>query len=76
MFDMFVVLLVSIFTMITSLILTPLFTHMAIKIGITDDPESKERRVHKKRMPTMGGVIIYVSFYIAVFFYYPYLEGN
>lgn len=76
MFDMFVVLLVSIFTMITSLILTPLFTHMAIKIGITDDPESKERRVHKKRMPTMGGVIIYVSFYIAVFFLLPIPRGQ
>lgn len=71
MFDMFVVLLVSIFTMITSLILTPVFTWLAHKWGIIDDPEPKERRIHEKRMPTMGGVIIYLSFYLAAFFLLP-----
>ncbi|GEK90491.1 glycosyltransferase family 4 protein [Alkalibacterium kapii] len=71
MFDMFVVLLVSLFTMATALILTPLYTRLAYKYGITDNPEANERRIHEKSMPTMGGVIIYLSFYFAVFFLLP-----
>lgn len=71
MFDMFVVLLVSIFTMITSLILTPVFTRLARRWGIIDDPEPKARRIHDKRMPTMGGITIYLSFYLAAFFLLP-----
>jgi len=71
MFDMFVVLLVSIFTMITSLILTPVFIRLARLWGIVDDPEPKARRIHKKSMPTMGGITIYLSFYLAAFFLLP-----
>ncbi len=71
MFDMFVVLLVSIVTMVISLLLTPIFKRLALKWGIIDDPEPKERRVHEKKMPTMGGLVIYVSFYFATFFLLP-----
>ncbi|SFC29239.1 UDP-GlcNAc:undecaprenyl-phosphate GlcNAc-1-phosphate transferase [Alkalibacterium subtropicum] len=71
MFDMFVVLLVSIFTLITSLILTPIYTRLAHRWGIIDEPEPRARRIHEKRMPTMGGVTIYVSFYLAAFFLLP-----
>ncbi|WP_371261636.1 glycosyltransferase family 4 protein [Alkalibacterium sp. 20] len=71
MFDMYIVLLVSIFTMIFSLILTPLFKRLADKWDIVDDPEPKVRRIHEKRMPTMGGIIIYLSFYLATFFLVP-----
>lgn len=71
MFDMFVVLLASIFTMVTALILTPVFTHLARRWGIIDDPEPKARRIHDKSMPTMGGITIYLSFYLTVFFLLP-----
>lgn len=71
MFDMYVVLLVSIFTMILSLILTPVYKRLAERWNIVDDPEPKERRVHEKRMPTMGGIVIYISFYFATFFLLP-----
>ncbi|WP_423190003.1 glycosyltransferase family 4 protein [Alkalibacterium sp. f15] len=71
MFDMYVVLIVSIFTMVLSLILTPVFIRLADKWNIVDDPEPKARRSHEKRMPTMGGIIIYLSFYLATFFLVP-----
>jgi len=71
MFDMFVVLLVCITTMLISLILTPIFKKLALRWGIIDEPEPKARRIHEKRMPTMGGIAIYVSFYLAVFFLLP-----
>ncbi|MDZ7834801.1 MAG: hypothetical protein U5K84_05145 [Alkalibacterium sp.] len=71
MFDMFVVLLVCITTMLISLILTPIFKKLALRWGIIDEPEPEARRIHEKRMPTMGGIAIYVSFYLAVFFLLP-----
>lgn len=69
MYNMFIVLLVCIFTMITTLVLTPLFKWVAKKVNITDKPEA--RRVHEKEMPTMGGITIFISFYLSSFFLLP-----
>lgn len=69
MYNMFLVLLVCIFTMLNTLILTPLFKVAAKKFKIIDEPDA--RRVHEKVMPTMGGVTIYLSFYISAFFLIP-----
>lgn len=69
MYNMFIVLLVCIFTMINTLILTPIFKWIAKKINITDKPEA--RRVHEKETPTMGGIPIFISFFISSFFLLP-----
>ncbi|GAA0362552.1 MraY family glycosyltransferase [Alkalibacterium iburiense] len=69
MYNMFIVLLVCIFTMINTLILTPLFKKIALKLKVTDKPE--ERRVHEKETPTMGGLPIFISFFLSCFFLLP-----
>lgn len=69
MYNMFLVLLVCIFTMLSSLILTPVYKITAKKLNILDEPEA--RRVHKSVMPTMGGVVIYLSFFFSSFVLLP-----
>lgn len=66
MYNMFLVLLVCIFTMLNTLILTPIFKMAARQLKIVDEPES--RRIHEKTMPTMGGLTIYISFFLSAFF--------
>lgn len=50
---------------IASVILTPLVKKFAIKVGVIDIPKDK-RRVHKKPIPLLGGIAIYLSFLITV----------
>lgn len=69
MYDMFRVLMMGIFTTILTLALTPLVRLLAFKVGATDKPD--KRRVNKTIMPTMGGIAIYLSFFIAIFFLQP-----
>lgn len=66
MYNMFLVLLVCIFTMLNTLVLTPIFKMAARQLKIVDEPES--RRIHEKTMPTMGGLTIYISFFLSAFF--------
>ncbi|SEU09396.1 UDP-GlcNAc:undecaprenyl-phosphate GlcNAc-1-phosphate transferase [Salinibacillus kushneri] len=51
-------------SLVFSLILTPLVKKLAIKINAVDQPN--ERKVHKRVMPRMGGLAIYVSFLLGV----------
>lgn len=69
MYDMYSVILILIFTMIMSLILTELVRLISFKIGAIDEPNS--RRVNKKTMPSSGGLAIYFSFFISMFFFLP-----
>lgn len=69
MYNMFYVLLGWIFTFILSLALTPLVRRLAFKVGAVDKPD--KRRVNTKVMPTMGGLAIYLSTFIALFFIQP-----
>lgn len=69
MYNMFLVLLVCIFTLLNTLVLTPVFKLIAKKLKIVDEPEA--RRVHEKVMPTMGGLTIYISFFLSAFFLIP-----
>ncbi|WP_409302911.1 MraY family glycosyltransferase [Peribacillus sp. SCS-155] len=46
-----------------SLLITPLVIRLANKVGATDKPN--ERKVHQKIMPRMGGLAIFISFFIA-----------
>ncbi|MFZ1082076.1 MAG: hypothetical protein WAO19_09130 [Candidatus Kryptoniota bacterium] len=43
-----------------SLILTPLVMRLAVFVGAVDKPE--ERKIHKRTMPRMGGVAVFLSF--------------
>ena len=69
MYDMFKVLMAGIYTVIISLILTPIIRQLAFKIGATDKPD--KRRVNTKVMPTMGGIAIYLSFFLSIIILQP-----
>ena len=56
-------------TFIISLFITPVVKILAVKIGAIDKPN--ERKVHKKLMPRMGGLAIYISFLIGVALFPP-----
>ncbi len=48
-----------------SLLLVPVVGKLAIKIGAVDKPNA--RKVHTKIMPRMGGLAIYISFFLVLF---------
>ena len=48
---------------LASYILTPYIKTLAFKIGAIDKPDN--RKVHKKIMPRLGGLAIYIAFMIA-----------
>lgn len=51
--------------MFISLFLTPLFMSISFKFDFLDIPK-EERKVHKKPMPFLGGIIIYISFLVTL----------
>jgi UDP-GlcNAc:undecaprenyl-phosphate GlcNAc-1-phosphate transferase len=53
-------------TIFIALFITPIIKAIALKLGATDTPD--KRRVNKTVMPTMGGVAIYLTFFISTFF--------
>ncbi|MCA1055173.1 undecaprenyl/decaprenyl-phosphate alpha-N-acetylglucosaminyl 1-phosphate transferase [Rossellomorea aquimaris] len=57
---MYVIVLLACF--ILSIVLTPLVKRFAIFIGATDQPN--QRKVHSKLMPRLGGLAIFLSFFI------------
>ena len=48
--------------MFVSYVLTPYIKKLAFKIGAVDRPDN--RKVHKKIMPRLGGLAIYIAFMI------------
>ena len=52
--------LIVLVTFLTSLLLVPVFKHVAYHIGALDIPN--ERKVHNKPMPRLGGLAIFFSF--------------
>ena len=54
---------------VISLVLTPFVKKFAIKIGAVDQPGG--RKVHKKTMPRLGGLAIYLSFMAGAFLFLP-----
>ncbi|WP_079527250.1 glycosyltransferase family 4 protein [Halobacillus hunanensis] len=57
------------FCLIAVVILTPLVKKLAIYIGATDSPDS--RKVHKRLMPRLGGLAIFLSVLIGVSIFMP-----
>ena len=53
-----------IIAVVISLFMTPIAKKIAVKVGAIDIPKD-ERRVHKKPMPLMGGLAIYISIIVA-----------
>ena len=56
-------------TFISSLILVPLIKDIAIHINAMDIPD--KRKVHKKPMPRLGGLAIFLSFIVGYMFFAP-----
>ncbi len=54
---------------ITSILMTPIVKKLAYLIGATDQPN--HRKVHQALMPRLGGLAIYISFIVGVFFLQP-----
>ena len=57
--------LVFVTALVISYILTPYAKRLACKLGAIDVPKDN-RRVHKKPIPSLGGIAIYLSFIITV----------
>ncbi|MBU5486126.1 undecaprenyl/decaprenyl-phosphate alpha-N-acetylglucosaminyl 1-phosphate transferase [Clostridium sp. MSJ-11] len=57
--------IVAFFSTIVSFLLTPLIKKLAYKLEVIDIPKDK-RRIHKKPIPLLGGLAIYLSFIISV----------
>ena len=60
-----------------SLVLTPVFMKLGLRLGITDKPaasaeaniDGRRRRVNRKVTPRTGGIAIVVAFIVSVFFF-------
>jgi len=55
----------ALFALLLSLLLVPGVGKLAVKIGAVDKPNA--RKVHTKIMPRMGGLAIYISFFVILF---------
>ena len=51
-------------SVVLSFILTPLIQRLALKFKIVDWPEIKGRKIHQKPIPLLGGLVIFLSFFI------------
>lgn len=56
-------------SVIISLIMTPIVRKLAIRIGAVDIPKDN-RRVHKKPIPLIGGLAIYISVLVTFFVFF------
>ena len=63
------ILYIILITFITSLMLVPLIRDIASHINAMDIPE--KRKVHKKPMPRLGGLAIFLSFLVGYMFFAP-----
>lgn len=48
-------------------LVTPLVRRMAFAVGVFDEPDGDERRIHAQPTPRLGGVAIYIGFMLALF---------
>ena len=64
------VFLIVLITFITSIVLTPIVRQVAFHVNAVDNPDNK-RKVHKKVMPSMGGLAIFISFLLGYMLFAP-----
>ena len=62
-------LIVFAIALVVSFCLTPLVKKLAFLVNAIDEPDY--RKVHKKIMPRMGGLAIYIGFVVAVMYWFP-----
>lgn len=58
---------IALITFILSAILTFIVCKVALFLGVVDKP-NKDRKIHKKDTPLLGGVAIFLTFFIILFF--------
>ncbi len=54
-------------TLILSIIFTMLMKRLAVNLNIIDRPD-EERKIHRIAMPLLGGMAIFLSFFIILYF--------
>ena len=59
---------IFIITLLLAIALTFLVLKIAIKLNITDRPDA-DRKLHQGNIPLLGGLAIFFSFFIVLFFY-------
>lgn len=62
-------------SLVLSLALTPLAKLAALKFGILDRPDFA-RKIHQKPTPLLGGVVIFLVFFVVVFLNYSQLTAG
>ena len=55
---------------ILSIILTWLIRKVALRCKIVDQPDFGGRKIHKKPVPLLGGLAIFLSFFLVLFIFY------
>ncbi|MGI6329055.1 MAG: glycosyltransferase family 4 protein [Dethiobacteria bacterium] len=55
-------------------LLTPLFRHLAFRVGAMDQPNS--RKIHHQAMPLLGGAAIYASFWVSAAVILYFFDGG
>ena len=58
---------IFIITLLLSVALTWLVMKIAVRLGITDRPDS-ERKIHGRSVPLLGGLAIFAAFFIVLYF--------
>ena len=48
--------------------ITPIIRVMMRYFKIVDEPKLEKRKIHKKRIPLGGGLAIFISFFLIIFF--------
>lgn len=66
--DILQILIIIFTTFISSIILTPVVKKIAFNVGSVDAPNGV-RRINRVAMPTMGGLIIFLSFLVGYIFF-------
>ena len=64
---MLLYILTFVLSLILSLYLTPVMRRAALQFGIVDQPDGKLKK-HKRPMPYLGGIAIYLAFLLALAF--------
>lgn len=64
-------------TFLCSICFTLLIKKLALRFKILDDPKlAPERKIHKRPIPLLGGIAIWLSFNLGILFFLPWLTGG
>lgn len=69
MYDMYQVFINIIMSIIMSIVLTPIVRKLSFSVGAVDKPN--KRRMNTDVMPSMGGLAVFLTFFISIIFFQP-----